>query len=419
MRAGAPPDMYSARRARSGASQSTTGSAWRDDGYGWWKGRLAQAARFFHAFRIDHVLGFFRIWQMPATEANGLLGWFDPAAASRRADLAAGRVRRRGRALALGPARAGRRAARCPRCRCGPGGRPVPPAHRQRGSLQPPARSRPGGRDPVAGRADAGPRGALPLARGPGAARGWRGPSSPPGTTSGPRPSTSLDDGRKAAAAASVPPRGARPRKGLGEARAGTSSPWSGARPTCSSAPRTSATCPTACPACSPTSRSSACASSAGPATGRRPGAPVHPPGGVTRALSVCTPSVHDTSTLRGWWEEDRRSASVLLFASLGVHGPCPARLSRGAARRSCSSMHSGRGSLLCVFQLQELLDLDPGLWTADPRGDRINVPGHRRGHQLDLAHAPDDRVAGRAPASRIACARWRRAAGGGRWEVR
>jgi len=28
------------------------------------------------------------------------------------------------------------------------------------------------------------------------------------------------------------------------------------------------------------------------------------------------------------------------------------------------------------MFQLQELLDLDPELWSDDPRTDRINVPG-------------------------------------------
>ena len=87
MRAGAPPDMYSARGQMWGFPVYDW-TAMAGDGHGWWKARLAQAARFFHAFRIDHVLGFFRIWQVPATEANGLLGWFDPAEACTRADLA-------------------------------------------------------------------------------------------------------------------------------------------------------------------------------------------------------------------------------------------------------------------------------------------------------------------------------------------
>jgi 4-alpha-glucanotransferase len=35
-----------------------------------------------------------------------------------------------------------------------------------------------------------------------------------------------------------------------------------------------------------------------------------------------------------------------------------------------------GAGSLLAVFQLQDLLDLEEALWAADARADRINVPG-------------------------------------------
>ena len=35
-----------------------------------------------------------------------------------------------------------------------------------------------------------------------------------------------------------------------------------------------------------------------------------------------------------------------------------------------------GAGSLLCMFQIQDILDLDGELWSPDPRADRINVPG-------------------------------------------
>ena len=28
-------------------------------------------ANYFHAYRIDHILGFFRIWEMPATATGG------------------------------------------------------------------------------------------------------------------------------------------------------------------------------------------------------------------------------------------------------------------------------------------------------------------------------------------------------------
>ncbi|MVN76591.1 4-alpha-glucanotransferase [Hymenobacter sp. HMF4947] len=76
--AGAPPDDF-----------STTGQNWRfptynwermaQDNYAWWKQRLGHLARYFDALRIDHILGFFRIWEMPANSVQGLLGHFSPA----------------------------------------------------------------------------------------------------------------------------------------------------------------------------------------------------------------------------------------------------------------------------------------------------------------------------------------------------
>jgi 4-alpha-glucanotransferase len=76
--AGAPPDDF-----------STTGQNWRfptynwermaEDNYAWWKQRLSHLARYFDMLRIDHILGFFRIWEMPADSVEGLLGHFSPA----------------------------------------------------------------------------------------------------------------------------------------------------------------------------------------------------------------------------------------------------------------------------------------------------------------------------------------------------
>ena len=76
--AGAPPDDF-----------STTGQNWRfptynwtrmaEDDYLWWKQRMGHLARYFDALRIDHILGFFRIWEMPIESVEGLLGHFSPA----------------------------------------------------------------------------------------------------------------------------------------------------------------------------------------------------------------------------------------------------------------------------------------------------------------------------------------------------
>ena len=76
--AGAPPDDF-----------SVTGQNWgfpiynweemAKDGYGWWKTRFRKMAEYFDAYRIDHILGFFRIWEVPLDAVNALLGEFNPS----------------------------------------------------------------------------------------------------------------------------------------------------------------------------------------------------------------------------------------------------------------------------------------------------------------------------------------------------
>jgi 4-alpha-glucanotransferase len=78
VQAGAPPDDF-----------SVTGQNWgfptynwekmAEDGYSWWKKRFAKLAEYFDAYRIDHILGFFRIWEIPNNDVWGLTGNFHPA----------------------------------------------------------------------------------------------------------------------------------------------------------------------------------------------------------------------------------------------------------------------------------------------------------------------------------------------------
>ncbi|MDR0825198.1 MAG: 4-alpha-glucanotransferase [Prevotella sp.] len=49
------------------------------DGYQWWAKRFRKMADYFDAYRIDHILGFFRIWEIPLSSVQGLLGYFSPA----------------------------------------------------------------------------------------------------------------------------------------------------------------------------------------------------------------------------------------------------------------------------------------------------------------------------------------------------
>lgn len=77
-RAGAPPDMFS----YSGQNWGFPTYRWdviEKDNFAWWRARLAQASKFYHAYRIDHVLGFFRIWAIPQCQETGILGHFSPA----------------------------------------------------------------------------------------------------------------------------------------------------------------------------------------------------------------------------------------------------------------------------------------------------------------------------------------------------
>ena len=76
--AGAPPDDFAADGQNWGFPTYDWERMQRD-GYRWWQQRLEGLEQYFHAFRIDHVLGFFRIWEIPRTQRSGLLGHFHPA----------------------------------------------------------------------------------------------------------------------------------------------------------------------------------------------------------------------------------------------------------------------------------------------------------------------------------------------------
>lgn len=76
--AGAPPDDF----AVDGQNWGFPTYNWQrmqDDDFRWWRRRLQHMSRYFDAFRIDHILGFFRIWEIPAGVSSGLLGHFSPA----------------------------------------------------------------------------------------------------------------------------------------------------------------------------------------------------------------------------------------------------------------------------------------------------------------------------------------------------
>ncbi len=76
--AGAPPDFFS-KNGQNWGFPTYNWQAMMAEGCSWWKQRLKKMAEYFDAYRIDHVLGFFRIWEIPRHSVHGLLGQFSPA----------------------------------------------------------------------------------------------------------------------------------------------------------------------------------------------------------------------------------------------------------------------------------------------------------------------------------------------------
>ena len=86
--AGAPPDAFSANGQNWGFP-TYNWDAMLADGCSWWVRRFRKMAEYFDAYRIDHVLGFFRIWEIPIDAVHGLLGQFSPSLAMTREEIEA------------------------------------------------------------------------------------------------------------------------------------------------------------------------------------------------------------------------------------------------------------------------------------------------------------------------------------------
>ena len=76
--AGAPPDAFSTNGQNWGFPTYNWDVMEKDD-YQWWQKRFRKMAEYFTAYRIAHILGFFRIWEIPSHSVHGLLGQFVPA----------------------------------------------------------------------------------------------------------------------------------------------------------------------------------------------------------------------------------------------------------------------------------------------------------------------------------------------------
>lgn len=84
--AGAPPDFFS-RDGQNWGFPTYNWEAMASDDYAWWKARLRKMAEYFDAYRIDHILGFFRIWEIPVECKSGMYGHFNPALGYTREEI--------------------------------------------------------------------------------------------------------------------------------------------------------------------------------------------------------------------------------------------------------------------------------------------------------------------------------------------
>jgi 4-alpha-glucanotransferase len=369
LRVGAPPDMFTADGQNWGFPAYDWGAI-EAEGYAFWKSRLSQAAKFYGAYRLDHVLGFFRVWAIPERRSSGRLGRFLPGEPVSREEL---------RSLGFDDARIRWLSEpHVPSWRLGELGE-------GRGAALEAAFERIGDEDlylfkpSIRGEKDID---ALPIEQrarellralysdrvldpmGDGLfapawyhrdASAWR----------------SLSDGEREALSGLFSRKRAREESVWEEAGMRILSVFRGATKMLCCAEDLGAV-----PDCVP--RVLSALGILGlkiPRWARRwaePGQPAIEFGDYPE-LSVCASSVHDTSTMRGWWElEEGREE---LWARLGGKGPCPTRYEPAVARMVLEAC-ARSGSRLFIAPIQDYLHLAKAYYSKDPRDERINVPG-------------------------------------------
>jgi len=90
--------------------------------------------------------------------------------------------------------------------------------------------------------------------------------------------------------------------------------------------------------------------------------------------LSVITPSTHDMSTIRGWWEEDRARITSFYHHVLGHYGGPPVHCEPWV-NRAIIIQHLYSPAMWSIFQLQDILGMSEKLRRENPQEERINVP--------------------------------------------
>jgi 4-alpha-glucanotransferase len=104
--------------------------------------------------------------------------------------------------------------------------------------------------------------------------------------------------------------------------------------------------------------------------------------------LSVITPSTHDMSTIRGWWEEDRQRTQSFFNTVLGEQGNAPESCEPWV-NRAIVLQHLYSPAMWSIFQLQDILGMSKNLRREDPAEERINNPANPNHYWNYRMHLP------------------------------
>ena len=92
--------------------------------------------------------------------------------------------------------------------------------------------------------------------------------------------------------------------------------------------------------------------------------------------LSVVTPSSHDTSTIRGWWEENKEKTQQFYKNELGKSGEAP-MYCEPWINKAILLQHLYSPSMWAIFQLQDFFGIDDVIRRKDTNEERINIPAN------------------------------------------
>lgn len=108
--------------------------------------------------------------------------------------------------------------------------------------------------------------------------------------------------------------------------------------------------------------------------------------------LSVVTPSTHDMSTIRGWWEEDRAVTQKFYNQELGRLDIAPDKC-EPALVEAIILQHLNSPAMWSIFQIQDLLGMDKQLRVDNPAEERINVPANPKNYWRYRMHVPLEKL--------------------------